>query len=201
MEVWFYRAFLRGWVGTFDSVVVFDRDSYIVMEIGPFSRLVIIEHESFRRGKRGPHLGASLFINGHNVASLNRPAVTAPHNNFPGIPQPLCFGLCGAKPGSGPSNLTVGNIAVAGANVATMAKNFLLGLLGLPMLNLLTPQATTSTPLKTTVATKVSSTTSHHGGFTLAPTSTPPATATAAVANVLIRRRVHAASSRYSFVY
>ncbi|XP_060565338.1 uncharacterized protein LOC132724483 [Ruditapes philippinarum] len=126
-----------------------------------------------------PHLGASLFINGHNVASLNRPAVTAPHNNFPGIPQPLCFGLCGAKPGSGPSNLTVGNIAVAGANVATMAKNFLLGLLGLPMLNLLTPQATTSTPLKTTVATKVSSTTSHHGGFTLAPTSTPPATATA----------------------
>jgi hypothetical protein len=47
------------------------------------------------------------------------------------------------------------------------------------MLNLLTPQATTSTPLKTTVATKVSSTTSHHGGFTLAPTSTPPATATA----------------------
>ena len=74
-----------------------------------------------------PHLGASLYINGHNVASLTNPAIFAPHNN---LPTPLCFGLCGANPGVGSYNFTMGNIVCAGANVATLAKNYLLGLLG-----------------------------------------------------------------------
>ncbi|XP_045189551.2 uncharacterized protein LOC123546941 [Mercenaria mercenaria] len=129
-----------------------------------------------------PHYGASLYINGHNIASLTKPNITPPVSNFPGIPKPLCFGLCGAHPGTGPNNLTIGNIAVAGANAAVMAKNFILGLLGLPMLNLLTPPThSTVAPqgnIKTTTAAPRQTTTVAHGGFTLAPTSTlPPATA------------------------
>jgi hypothetical protein len=77
------------------------------------------------------HFGATLYINGNYVASLTKPTVTPPHNNFPGIPKPLCVGLCGAKPGSGPYNLTMQNILVVGANVANLAKNNLLGLLGI----------------------------------------------------------------------
>jgi hypothetical protein len=53
IEVWFYHSFYGGLMGTFDSVYKFERESYIVMEIGPLSRLVIIEQESFRRGERG----------------------------------------------------------------------------------------------------------------------------------------------------
>jgi hypothetical protein len=40
-------------MGAFDSVVIFERESYLVMEMGPLSRLVIIEQESFCRWGRG----------------------------------------------------------------------------------------------------------------------------------------------------
>ncbi|XP_045189553.2 uncharacterized protein LOC123546943 [Mercenaria mercenaria] len=146
----------------------------------PWSNTKYIIESSF-----SPHCGASLYVNGHHVASLTKPNVTSPLIHFPGTPKPLCFGLCGAHPGAGPNNITIGNIAVAGANVVTLANNFLLGLLGLPMLNILTPpQHTSAGPQTKPTASLQPMATATDNGLALSPASTlPPASATTALTN------------------